>query len=203
MDNPKIVFVGDFFFPLGLPFTTKVTVTGKVEAEEEYETVDIPAFEAVWTFDCLKELHSYHGERAFRYAQALVITPVEGFYFRHWSDFCGSVLVSQKAVDWFFTFPIDRKQDGRYVPRTRLVQPHRDDVFFCLSSAISAARAGTPVQAVPDMDSLKFLPPRSGDHLVVLRASDWRWDEGRHTVLIRPQDLIEEDTIFDSEVRIL
>lgn len=201
MDNPKIVFVGRYRLACGLPFTTRVTVTWKVEAGEEYGTVDIPAFDAVCAFDRLKELQ-YPGEPAFTCAQAIVVKPVEGFYFRHRSDFCGSVLVSQEAVDWLLTFPIDRKQDGRYVPLTRVVRPEGDDVFFCFSSAIRAARAGTPVQAVPDMDSLRFLSPETRDNLVVLRASDWHRDERGHTVFIRPQNLIEEETIFASGVRV-
>jgi hypothetical protein len=179
-----------------------VTVTRKVEAEEERETVDIPAFDAVCAFDRLKELQ-YPGEPAFTCAQAIVVKPVEGFYFRHRSDFCGSVLVSQEAVNWLLTFPIDRKQDGRYVPWMRVVRPDGNDVFYTFDSVVSAVSPGAPVHAVPLLDNLRFLSPQPGDKLVVIRAGNCCWDENEDAVFILPEDVIGMETVPESEVRVL
>jgi len=196
----RIVFVGRHTLTSTLPFS---------EVDEETEKlkgIDFPGFEAVRTFDCLKELQ-YPGELTFTYAQVLIVTPVEYGDFRHWergySDFRGYVFVAQRAVDWLLCFPVDQRQDGQYVPWKRRLPPDDDDVFFCLSGTIrSAARTGAPIRAVPHLDKLKFLSPRPGGELALVRASEWCWDEKRDTVSILLQDVIEDDTIFASEVRI-
>jgi len=196
MDNLKMVFLGTHTFTFNLPSTAEVE-------EDNYETVDVPGFEAVCTFRNLDELQSVD-EPMFSYAQAVCVSEIEDWDFRG-IDF-SSVLVSHEAVRWVLCFPVGERdwdtcgRDGHYVPQTQSVPPDGDDVFY---SFASAASPGAPVQAVPYLDSLKFLSPQPGDKLVVLRASDWNWDDRRNTVFIPPEEVIEVETVPESEVRVL
>jgi len=72
-----------------------------------------------------------------------------------------------------------------------------------LFKAGSPASSKTPIQAVPHLDDLKFLSPRPGDKLAVVRASNWQWDDRRDTAYILPQDVIEVEIVSESEVRVL
>jgi hypothetical protein len=196
MDNLQMVFVGTHTFTFNLPATAEVE-------EENYETVNVPGFEAVCTFRRLDQLQATD-EPAFSYTQAVCVTDVEDWDFRG-GEFA-SVLVLPEAVRWVLCFPLGKRdwesrgRDGHYVPQTQSVPPDGDDIFYTFASAFAP---GAPVHAVPDLDNLKFLSPRPGDKLAVVRASDWQWDDRRDTVFIPPEELIEAETISESEVRVL
>jgi len=200
-DNLEMVFLGTHTFTFNLPSTAEMEV--KEGWANEWETVDVPGFEAVCTFRNLDELRSTD-EPMFSYAQAVCVSEIEDWDFRG-VDF-SSVLVSHEAVRWVLCFPVgerdweSRAQDGDYVPQTQSVPPDGDDIFYTFASAFAP---GAPVHAVPDLDSLKFLSPRPGDKLAVVRASDWQWDDRRDTVFIPPEELIEAETVSESEVRVL
>jgi hypothetical protein len=192
MNNPPqdtIVFVGTHSFTFELPSTAEV--------EEGYEIMDVPGFEAVCTFRHLQELQAAD-EPAFTHAQVVCVSEVEDYDFRS-GDFA-SVLVLPEAVRWILCFPVVRVQGVHYALRTNAVPPDGDDVFY---SFASAAPAGTPVQAVPDLDSLMFLSPQPGDKLAVIRANDWDWNDGRNTAFIRLRDVLEIEFVSESEVRVL
>jgi hypothetical protein len=194
MDNLEMVFLGTHTFTFTLPSTAEVE-------KKNYETRDVPGFEAVCTFRRLDELLAA-GEPAFTYAQAVCVSEVEDYDSRG-IDFV-SVLVSHEAVRWVLCFPLVQHWDenpraNEYAPRTNSVPPDGDDMFYTFASTASP---GAPVQAVPDLDSLKFLSPQPGDKLVVIRASDWHWDKQRDTVFILPEDVIEVETVSGSEVRV-
>ena len=201
MTQDKMVFVGTHRFSFDLPSTAEMEV--KEGWANEWETVDVPGFEAVCTFRNLDELQSTD-EPMFSYAQAVCVSEIEDWDFRG-IDF-SSVLVSHEAVRWVLCFPLGKRnwefrgQDGHYVPQTQSVPPDGDDIFYTFASSASP---GAPVHAVPDLDSLKFLSPQPGDKLVVIRAGNWRWDERRDTVFILPEDVIELETVSGSEVRVL
>ena len=215
----EIVFVGTGKFTFDLPFTSEITAEVEVEVEEEceeeeneeerYEYVQIPGFEAVYSLYNLDKLRDVFYESPFTYAQAVCVTISEDYELRRWSIFPSgcSVLVSQEAVDWILCFPVDLKVDEernrRYVLRTDEVSPHGEDLFFCFSSAVRAARDGTPIQAVPYWNYLKFLSPKPWDKLAVVRASDWSWDEHEKTVSILPQDVLEKEVVVDSKVYVI
>jgi len=194
----EIVFLGSHTFTFDLP------PTAEEEKYKEFEMVSMRRFEAVRKFRRLNEVLP-DGERAFTHAQAVCVSEVENYYFRGVD--LASVLVSHEAVRWILCFPLVRQWDvhydprmSEYAPRTHAVPPDGDDVFYTFASATSP---GAPVQAVPYLDSLKFLSPQPADKLVVLRASDWNWDDRRNTVFIPPEELIEVETIPESEVRVL
>jgi hypothetical protein len=201
MDNPKIVFVGTRTFTFTLPSTAEVE-------KENDETTDVPGFEAVCTFRRLNELQAT-GETAFTHAQAVCVSEVADWHFR--GEDSASVLVSHEAVRWILCFPVQgrgrktRVRNGKYVPQTNKIPPDGDDVFFFLTGS---SPNGTPIRAVPDLDNLGFLSPRPGAQLVLVRAKDWDWNDGRNTVSILPvsilpQDVLEMEIVLDSEVRVL
>jgi len=204
MDKLQMVFVGTHTFTFNLPATAEMEV--KEGWANTWETVDVPGFEAVCTFRRLDQLQATD-EPAFSYAQAVCVTDVEDWDFRG-GEFA-SVLVLPEAVRWVLCFPVGERdwescaQDGHYVPQTQSVPPDGDDIFYTFASAASSASSKTPIQAVPHLDDLKFLSPRPGDKLAVVRASDWQWDDRRDTVFIPPEELIEAETISESEVRVL
>jgi len=106
-------FVGRYDLTSSLPLS-------EVEAEvKKLKGIDFPGFQAVCKFDHLKELQ-YRCELDFTCAQALVATPVEYGDFRcrerGYSDFPGYPFVAQRAVDWLVCFPLDKRQDGQYIP---------------------------------------------------------------------------------------
>ena len=201
MDKLQMVFVGTHTFTFNLPATAEMEV--KEGWANTWETVDVPGFEAVCTFRSLNELQSTD-EPMFSYAQAVCVSEIEDWDFRG-MEF-SSVLVLPEAVRWVLCFPVGERdwescaQDGHYVPQTQSVPPDGDDIFYTFASAVSP---GAPVHAVPDLDSLKFLSPRPGDKLAVVRASDWQWDDRQDTVFIPPEELIEAETVSESEVRVL
>jgi hypothetical protein len=200
-DNLQMVFLGTHTFTFDLPATAEMEV--KEGWANAWETVDVPGFEAVCTFRNLDELQSTD-EPMFSYAQAVCVSKIQDWDFRG-MDF-SSVLVSHEAVRWVLCFPVGERDwdsrglDGHYVPQTQSVPPDGDDIFYSFASAVSP---GAPVHAVPNLDNLKFLSPRPGDKLAVVRASDWQWDDRRDTAYILPQDVIEVETVSKSEVRLL
>jgi len=195
MGNPEIVFVGTHTFTFTLPSSAEVE-------KENDETTDIPGFEAVCTFRNLDELQSVD-EPMFSYAQAVCVSEIEDWDFRGINF--SSVLVSHEAVRWVLCFPVrgrdweTRSREGNYAPETTTISPDGDDVFFYLTGSTPA---GTPIRAVPDLDSLSFLTPCPGAKLALVRAKDWEWDERRNTALIQPQDVAEIEIVLDSEVRV-
>ena len=203
-DNLQMVFLGTHTFTFNLPSTAEMEI--KEGWANAWETVDVPGFEAVCTFRNLDELQSTD-EPMFSYAQAVCVSKIQDWDFRG-MDF-SSVLVSHEAVRWVLCFPVGERDwdtcglDGHYVPQTQSVPPDGDDIFYTFASAASSASSKTPIQAVPHLDDLKFLSPRPGDKLAVVRASDWQWDDRRDTVFIPPEELIEAEIISESEVRVL
>ena len=197
MDNPKMVFVGTHHFSLELSSTVEM---------------DGPGFEVVCSFGTLEQLQAFDAPD-FSHAPAVCVTDcaeveeihvvekeevVEEYDSPGWYYFLARVL--PEAARWVLCFPVTRKQSGKYALRTHAVPPGGDDAFYTFASAVSS---GAPVQAVPYLEDIRFLSPQSGDKLVVVRASDWSWDENENTVFIRSQDVIEMETISESEVRVL
>jgi len=204
-DNLEMVFLGTHTFTFNLPSTAEMEI--KEGWANAWETVDVPGFEAVCTFRNLDELQSTD-EPMFSYAQAVCVSEIKDWHFRGDEEF-SSVLVSHEAVRWVLCFPVGERDwdtcglDGHYVPQTQSVPPDGDDIFYTFASAASSASSKTPIQAVPHLDDLKFLSPRPGDKLAVVRASNWQWDDRRDTVFIPPEELIEAEIISESEVRVL
>jgi len=192
MGNLNMVFRGTYAFTFDLPSTAEVE-------GEDYRTIDVPGFEAVCAFSRLGELQAV-GEPAFTHAQAICVTEIEDWDFRG-GEFA-SVLALPEAVRWILCFPVTLEDGVHYALQTRAIEPDGDDIFYTFVSFASVAPEGACVQAVPDLDSLKFLSPQPGDKLVVIRAKDWCWDEGRNTALIQPQDVGEIEIVLDSEVRV-
>jgi hypothetical protein len=147
-------------------------------------------FEAVFYLDDLDELPG----RYFRYAQALCVYHKS---IQWWS--ANTVFVPYRAIRWLLCFPIE-KQRRRYVPVMYVLPPSGDDIFYCFTDT-DVAPDGAPIRAVPDLDSLKFLSPSAASQLALVRASHWRWNKGRHTVLIRPQDVLQIETVRYSKIR--
>jgi hypothetical protein len=197
MASPEIVFRGVHSLTFNLPSVAEV--------EEDGDLVDVPGFEAVYTFCRLEELRVVC-EAVFSYAQAVCVDEIEDW--DCWGTNDPSVLVLPEAVRWILCFPVQwrgwepRGRDGKYVPRTKATPPDGEDVFYTFASLASAAPASASVQAVPDLDSLKFLTPQPGDKLVVIRAKDWSWDDRRQTACIQPWDILEIEFIVDSDVRV-
>ena len=197
MDSLEMVFRGTHSLTLNLPSFT--------EAEQDGDLVDVPGFEAVCTFRRLEELRIVC-EAVFSHAQAVCVDGIEDWDFRGTND--PSVLVLPEAVRWILCFPVQGRdwetcgRDGKYVPETKAIPPDGDDVFYTFASLASAALFRASVQAVPDLDSLKFLTPQPGDKLTVIRAKDWSWDEGRNTVYIQPWDIAKIAFVVDSDVRV-
>ena len=200
----RMVFRGTDFFTFHLPSHA----CPDVEGESDYE--DVPGFEAVYTFRRLDGLQyrslSSSFRKTFSHAQAICVTAIEDWDFP--GDDLASVLVSHESVRWILCFrvgwgDIRRQCDSRandYAPWTTSVSPEGNDVFYTFSSAI---QSNTPVQAVSYLDNLSFLSPQDGDKLVVLRASEWTWEERGDIAFIHSWDIIEQETISDSEMRIL
>jgi len=192
----KIVFVGTHGFTFELPSTAEVE-------EKNYETIDVPGFEAVCTFRHLEEWQAVD-EPAFTHAQAVCVTEIEDWDFRGLDN--ASVLVLPEAVRWVLCFPVrgrdweTRGREGNYIPETITISPDDDDVFFFFTGSTSN---GTPIRAVPDLNSLSFLTPCPGTKLALVRAKNWEWDEERNTVLIQPQDVFELEIVLDFGVRVL
>jgi len=193
MDNLEMVFLGTHTFTFTLPSTAQVE-------KENHETIDVPGFEAVWMFQHLEELQA-GDESAFTYAQAVAVSEIEDWHFRGVNF--ASVLVSHEAVRWVLCFPVIQEDGVHYALQTRTISPDGDDVFYTFDSVASAASPGAPVHAVPVLDNLRFLSPQPGDKLMVIRAGDCRWDENDDTVFILPEDVLEVEIIFASEVRVL
>jgi len=133
----------------------------------------------------------------FLYAQAVCVAGVEDYGFRD-GDF-DSVLVHPGAVRWVLCFPV-RKLKTRYALQTRAVSLDGENVFYFFTGNTPN---GTPIRAVPDLAGLRCLSPCPGTQLALVRAKNWRWDEKRDTVSIRPQDVLEMEIVLDSEVRVL
>ena len=171
---------------------------------------EVSGFEAVYTFRRLEGLQvlplSSSFWRPFSYAQAICVTAIEDWGFPGKDP--ASVLVSHEAVRWILCFRVGWVDIGRqcdswandYAPQTRTVPPLGRDVFYTFSSA---ALSDAPIQAVSYLDNLSFLSPQSDDKLMVIRADDWTWDERGDTAFIRSKDIIEQETISDSGMRIL
>ena len=187
MGNLKMVFRGTHAFTFTLPQNAEVE-------GEDYRTIDVPGFEAVCAFRRLDELQATD-EPAFTHVQAVCVTDVEDWDFRG-GDF-SSVLALPEAVRWVLCFPVVCVGGVHYAPETSEISPDGDDVFFYFTGSTPN---GTPIRAVPDLDSLKFLSPQPGAKLALVRAKDWEWDAGRNTVLIQPQDVAEIEIVLDSEV---
>ena len=192
MGNLKMVFRGTYAFTFDLPSTAEVE-------GEDYRTINVSGFEAVCAFRRLDELQATD-EPAFTHVQAVCVTDVEDWDFRG-GEFA-SVLVLPEAVRWILCFPVTCEDGVHYVVKTKDLPPDDDDIFYTFVSFASVAPEGACVQAVPDLDSLKFLSPQPGDKLVVIRAKDWCWDEGRNTVYIQPWDIAEIEFVVDSDVRV-
>jgi hypothetical protein len=190
MGNLQTVFLGTHAFSFTLPATAEVET-------EDYRTIDVPGFEAVCGFRRLEELQATD-EPPFTHAQAVAVTEIEEWDFR--GDQYASVLVLPEAVRWILCFPVVCKDGVRYAPGTSEIHPGGDDVFFYFTGDTPT---GAPIRAVADLDDLKFLSPRAGAKLALVRAKDWEWDEGRNTALIQPQEVAEIEIVLDSEVRVL
>jgi len=151
---------------------------------------DVFGFEAVFHLSDLDELY---GDPPFRHVQMLCASykPMQC-----WS--ASTVFVPYKAVRWMLCFPVE-KQGRRYVPVTYVVPPNGDDVFYYFPDVIPT---GAPIRAVPSLDYLKFLSLSVPSKLALVRASHWRWNKGRNTVLIRPQDVIETEPVRYSRMRV-
>jgi len=192
MGNLKMVFRGTHAFTFTLPQNAEVE-------GEDYRTIDVPGFEAVCAFSRLDQLQATD-EPAFTHAQAIAVADVEDWDFRG-GEFA-SVLALPEAVRWILCFPVACEDGVHYALQTRAIEPDGDDVFYTFASLASAALFRASVQAVPDLDSLKFLTPQAGDKLVVIRAKDWSWDDRRETAFIQPWDIAEIEFVVDSDVRV-
>jgi len=106
------------------------------------------------------------------------------------------VFVPYRAVRWLVCFPAE-KQGRRYVPVMYTLPPNGEDIFYYFTGVTTD---GESIRAVSSLDDLKFLSPSAVSKLALVRASHWRWNKGRNTVLIRPQDVIEEETVRYSRV---
>jgi len=203
----KVVFRGTHDFCLELP---KVEVHGTVGLLARLESLESKAALRLKAALCLDDLEFLQSKNApdFLYAQAVCIPKVELD-----SDEYGYNLVHfpPGAARWVLCFPVIRTwKSGLYRPRTRIVPAYGDNVFYTLTSLASK----TPIRAVSshnDLEFFEFLFPRQrqpDDKLVVIRARDGalnklEWNKRGWFVYIRPQDIIEQETISDSGMRIL
>jgi len=177
MTKKEIVYVGQDDLTLDLP--------------EEIEDYTPRGFEAV---SRLEDLDRLPGQYAFsRYVQALCVLskPI-----RDWWPH--TFFVPYRAVRWLACFPAE-KQGRRYVPVMYVLPPSGDDIFYYFTGVTPD---GAPIRAVSCLDDLKFLSPSAASQLALVRAKDWRWNKGRNTVLIRPQDVIKTETVRYSKVRV-
>jgi len=197
MSNSEIVFRGTHSLTLGVP--------SFIEVERDGDLFDLPGFEAVCTFRRLEELRIVC-EAVFSHAQAVCVDEIDDWDVRGVND--ASVLVLPEAVRWILCFPVagrnweTRGCDGKYVPLTKEIPADGDDVFYTFASSVRGVFDGASVQAVPDLDSLKFLDPQPGDKLAVIRAKDWNWDNRRETAFILPWDIAGIEFIADSDTRV-
>jgi hypothetical protein len=149
-------------------------------------------FKAVFHLEDLDELHSRY-DSSFRYVQVICSAYEQ---IQCWS--ANTVFVPYRAVRWLVCFPVE-KQGRRYVPVTYTLPPCGDDVFYYFTGV---APDETPIRAVPSLDGLNFLSPSAASQLALVRVQDWRWNKGRHTVSVRPQDVIETETVRYSRARV-
>jgi hypothetical protein len=191
-------------------FTFRIIPFAFPEVEDDEDAEEVPGFEAVYTFRRLEGLQyrpsSSSFWRPFSHAQAICVTAIEDW------DFPGkdlaSVLVSHEAVRWVLCFRVSwgdirRQCDSRandYAPWFNTVCSEGNDVFYTFSSFV---QPDALVQSVSYLDNLSFLSPQDKDKLVVIRARDWTWEERGDIAFIHSQDIIEQETISDSEVRVL
>jgi len=192
MGNLDTVFRGTHAFTFTLPQNAEVE-------GEDYRTIDVPGFEAVCAFSRLDQLQATD-EPAFTHAQAIAVTDIEDWALRG-GDFA-FILALPEAVQWILCFPVTLEDGVHYALQTRAIEPDGDDVFYTFASLASAALFRASVQAVPDLDSLKFLTPQPGDKLVVIRAKDWHWDNRRETAFILPWEISKIEFVVDSDVRV-
>ena len=151
---------------------------------------DVLGFEAVFHLSDLDELY---GDPPFRHVQMLCASykPMQC-----WS--ASTVFVPYKAVRWMLCFPAE-KQGRRYVPVTYVIPPDGDDVFYYFTDT---TQDGKLIRAVSSLNDLKFLSPSAASQLAIICANNWRWNKGRNTVLIRPQDVLEVEVVRYSRVRV-
>jgi len=191
MPKLKVVFRGTYDFCLDPP---KAEATGMARVLARLES------EAVWY---LCDLEFLQGKNApdFPYAQAVCTPEVDPD-----PDDSDFVFIPPGAARWVFCFPVIRMWRSRlYTPRTWIVPAHGDNIFYTLTSLASK----TPIRAVwspGDVEFFEFLLPRQRqpeDKLVVIRAKGWETNKRGYFVYIRSQDIIEQETISDSGMRIL
>ena len=174
----EIVYVGTDNFTLALP--------------EPVDDEKPAGFTAVFHLTDLDALHGRY-DPPFTYVQMICVVskPVQDW----WTPI---VFVPYRAVRWMLCFPVE-KQGRRYVPVTYTLPPCGDDVFYYFTGV---APDETPIRAVPSLDGLNFLSPSAASQLALVRVQDWRWNKGRHTVSVRPQDVIETETVRYSRARV-
>ena len=149
-------------------------------------------FEAVSNLEDLDELLLRY-DSSFRYVQVIC---ANSRLIQCWS--VKIVFVPYRAVRWSVCLPVE-KQGRRYVPVTYVVPPDGNDVFYYFTDVTPDEK---PIRAVPYLNDLKLLSPSVESKLALVRASHWRWNKGRHTVSIRPQDVIETETVRYSRSRV-
>jgi len=194
----QMVFRGTHSFTFHLP---PIAIA---QAEGNFNTEEVPGFEAVWVFGRLERLR-IAGQPSFSHAQAICVAEVKNWNFPGRDS--TSVLVSHKAIRWILCFPLIRQElrqqrgsrTNGYAPLTCTVPSDGSDVFYTFSSAI---QSDAPVRAVAYWDSFRFLSPQPDDKLVVIRASNWTWNECGHTVSIQPWDVLEVETVIGSNVHV-
>jgi len=172
----EIVYVGMDDFTLALP--------------EPVDDEKPAGFKAVFHLEALDELLPRY-DPSFCYVQVIcaVYGPIQC-----WS--ANTVFVPYRAVRWLLCFPAE-KQGRRYVPVMYTLPPNGEDIFYYFTGVTPD---GESIRAVSSLDDLKFLSPSAASKLALVRASRWRWNKGRNTVLIRPQDVIETETVRYSRV---
>jgi len=199
MADSATVFRGIYNFSLDFPDS------------EKYGIVRLPAFTAVWTLDHLELMQ---GESLnFSYAQAIAVSKTESYGFRDGG--CGSVLAYSDAVRWVLCFPVVRRSGGEYTVKTSKIDPLApvvprnmdtlcgEKVFFCFSSAFDGVLNGKTFRAASSLSCLDLLSPKSGDKLVLVRASRWRWAKVYNTAVIKPKYVLDTETVSDSKVRVI
>ena len=175
---------------------------------------DLPKSEDSWIARAFARLESkavrYLGELDllqdkytpdFLYAQAVCVSKVDPD-----PDDSNFVFIPPDAARWVFCFPVIRRwRSGVYTPRTWVVPAYGDDIFYTFTSLASK----TPIRAVwsvSDLELFEFLLPRQrqpDDKLVVIRAKSHYVNKRGYFDYIRSQDIIEQETISDSGMRIL
>ena len=193
MPKLEVVFRGTYDFCLDLPKTEATGIAGALARLES---------KGAWY---LEDLEGLQGKNApdFLYAQAVCIPKVEISLDDYYSNF---VPILPSAARWVFCFPVIRRWGSRlYTPRTWIVPAYGDDVYYTLTSLASK----TPIRAVrssSDLNFFEFLFPRQRqpeDKLVVIRAKGSYVNKRGYFSYIRSQDIIEQEIISDSGIRIL